>query len=206
MKVNLNINIATGIPPSARAAHGAVCVDTNKIVIYGGATGSGGLASDDLFHLDLREGVGIWNIISVSHKSPGKRYGHTLTYSKPYLIVFGGNIGDRTVNDCWILNIESRPLTWAEVRCQGYVPCPRVYHSAALCAAGSAAGMVVVFGGRSSNNEPLNDSWGLRKHRRGHWDWVRAPEKTSPQSRYQHSGLFIGSLMIIVGGKTNNVS
>jgi len=98
-------NLATGISPAARAAHGAVCIEPNKIVIYGGATGSGGLASDELFHLDIREGVGIWNTISVNHRTPGKRYGHTLTYSKPFLIVFGGNIGDRTVNDCWILNI-----------------------------------------------------------------------------------------------------
>jgi len=51
------------------------------------------LASDDLFHLDIRDGVGIWNVINVSHKTPGKRYGHTLSYSKPYLVVFGGNIG-----------------------------------------------------------------------------------------------------------------
>jgi hypothetical protein len=74
-------------------------------VIYGGATGSGGLASDELFHLDIKEGVGIWNTISCNNRTPGKRYGHTLTYSKPFLMVFGGNIGDRTVNDCWILNI-----------------------------------------------------------------------------------------------------
>ena len=78
-------------------------------------------------------------------------------------------------------------------------------YSAALCTTGTASGMVVVFGGRASNNEPLNDSWGLRRHRRGHWDWVRAPEKTSPSARYQHTGIFMGTLMIIMGGKTNNV-
>jgi protein phosphatase len=38
--------LATGISPTARAAHAAVCIETNKIVLYGGATGSGGLASD----------------------------------------------------------------------------------------------------------------------------------------------------------------
>jgi protein phosphatase len=194
------------MPPSARAAHGAACVETNKIVIYGGATGSGGLASDDLFLLDLKDGVGIWNIINLNNRTPGKRYGHTLSFSKPFLVVYGGNIGEKTVNDCWILNIETQPLIWTEVRCQGEMPCPRVYHSAALCTAGSASGMIVVFGGRSAENNPLNDSWGLRRHRKGHWDWVRAPEKSNPTARYQHSGLFIGSLMIIVGGKTNNIS
>ena len=38
--------LATGVSPAPRAAHGAVCIEPNKIVIYGGATGSGGLASD----------------------------------------------------------------------------------------------------------------------------------------------------------------
>lgn len=66
--------------------------------------------------------------------------------------------------------------------------------------------MVVIFGGRANSSEPLNDSWGLRRHRRGHWDWVRAPEKTSPSARYQHSSLFFGPLMLVIGGKTNNVS
>jgi hypothetical protein len=28
------------------------------------------------------------------------------------------------------------------------VPCPRVYHSAALCEEGAALGMMVLFGGR----------------------------------------------------------
>lgn len=92
-KVSLYFIIASGTSPSARAAHGAVCIEPYKIVIYGGATGSGGLASDDLYHLDIRDGVGVWNVINVSHKTPGKRYGHTFSYTKPYLIVFGGNIG-----------------------------------------------------------------------------------------------------------------
>lgn len=133
------------------------------------------MASDDLYHLDIKDGVGIWNTINVVSKTPGRRYGHTLSYSKPYLIVFGGNIGEKSVNDCWILCQDKSPFSWAEVKCEGESPCARVYHSAALCTAGTANGMIVVFGGRSSDNNPVNDSWGLRRHRKGHWDWVRAP-------------------------------
>lgn len=112
LKYILFYNIASGTSPSARAAHGAVCIEPYKIVIFGGATGSGGLASDDLYHLDIRDGVGVWNVINVSHKTPGKRYGHTFSFTKPYLIVFGGNIGEKSVNDCWILNIQKPPLVW----------------------------------------------------------------------------------------------
>lgn len=47
---------ASGIAPSPRAAHGSCSVDALQMVIYGGATGGGSLASDDLFLLDLRNG------------------------------------------------------------------------------------------------------------------------------------------------------
>lgn len=145
-------------------------------------------------------------MINVKDKTPGKRYGHTLSYSKPYLVVFGGNIGDKSVNDCWILNIVKPPLAWLEVKCDGELPPARVYHSAALCSSGTAGGMIVIFGGRGLDNNPLSDSWGLRRHRTGRWDWVRAPEKCSPSARYQHSSLFVGPMMVVVGGRTNSVN
>jgi protein phosphatase len=64
----------------------------------------------------------------------------------------------------------------------------RVYHSAALCNTGSANGMMVVFGGRTADQSALNDTWGLRRHRDGRWDWVRAPYRVNgetPTHRYQ---------------------
>lgn len=57
----------------------------------------------------------------------------------------------------------------------------RVYHSAALCQTGSATGMMVVFGGRTSDQSSLFDTWGLRRHRDGRWDWVKAPYKSQTE-------------------------
>jgi protein phosphatase len=37
--------------------------------------------------------------------------------------------------------------------------------------------MIVIFGGRAGDTAALNDTWGLRRHRNGLWDWVRAPYK-----------------------------
>jgi len=54
----------------------------------------------------------------------------------------------------------------------------------------------------------LFDIWGLRKHRDGRWDWVKAPYKSQgggPIPRYQHSALFLGPLMMVIGGRTNTV-
>jgi protein phosphatase len=68
--------------------------------------------------------------------------------------------------------------------------------------------MMVAFGGRTSDQTSLCDTWGLRRHRDGRWDWVKAPYKANgetPTPRYQNSTLFIGSLMMVIGGRTNQV-
>ena len=36
---------------------------------------------------------GIWTVVPVVGTTPGRRYGHTLAYTKPFLVVFGGNTG-----------------------------------------------------------------------------------------------------------------
>jgi protein phosphatase len=68
--------------------------------------------------------------------------------------------------------------------------------------------MMVTFGGRSSDQNALKDTWGLRRHRDGRWDWVKAPYKAGseePIARYQHSTNFVGTLMIVLGGRTNTI-
>jgi len=55
----------------------------------------GSLASDDLYLLDMRNGeeMAQWMIVPVVGSTPGRRYGHTIVFSKPHLLVFGGNTG-----------------------------------------------------------------------------------------------------------------
>lgn len=67
-------------------------------------------------------------------------------------------------------------------------------------------GMMVIFGGRSSDSKSLNDIWGLRQHRNGKWDWVEGPSRSGyiPDARYQHSAIFIGTNMVIIGGRNDN--
>jgi hypothetical protein len=68
--------------------------------------------------------------------------------------------------------------------------------------------MMVTFGGRTADQSALKDTWGLRRHRDGRWDWVKAPYKAGleePLARYQHSTIFVGTLMLVLGGRTNTV-
>ena len=104
--------------------------------------------------------------------TPGRRYGHTIAFCKPFLIVFGGNIGNELVNDVWSLNVETSPFFWMKLDCTGSLPPSRVYHSASYCPSGFAVGMMVIFGGRANDQAALNDTWGFRRHRDGRWDWV----------------------------------
>eukprot|EP00826_Nyctotherus_ovalis_P048150 TRINITY_DN5639_c0_g1_i11.p1 TRINITY_DN5639_c0_g1~~TRINITY_DN5639_c0_g1_i11.p1 ORF type:complete len:641 (-),score=170.98 TRINITY_DN5639_c0_g1_i11:118-2040(-) len=132
-----------------------------------------------------------------------------MTFFGAYLFVFGGNTGTIPVNDIWCLSIEKAPFSWMRINCGSELPQARVYHSAAHCTSGSAAGMMVVFGGRGADQAALSDTWGFRKHRDGSWDWVRAPYRAGsvpPLGRYQHSALFINSTMAVVGGRTNSIN
>jgi hypothetical protein len=148
-------------------------------------------------------------IVPVVGKTPGRRYGHTIVFSKPYLLVFGGNTVTELVNDVWCLNVDKAPFSWQGLEVtNSELPSVRAYHSSALCTTGSATGMMVTFGGRSGDQSALKDTWGLRRHRDGRWDWVKAPYKAGseePLARYQHSTIFVGSLMIVLGGRTNTV-
>lgn len=201
--------LVTENTPTARAAHAATCVDDQQLVIYGGATGGGSLSLDDLYILDLRrEPQYAWMTVPTRGATPGRRYGHVMVYSKPNLIVFGGNDGQHTLNDVWFMYVENPPFEWIKVEMPStlQMPQPRVYHSADMCKEGPATGMIVIFGGRNAENKSLRDTWGLRQHRDGRWDWVEAPVKkgTPPEARYQHSSVFIGSKMFILGGRNDN--
>ena len=57
--------------------------------------------SDDLFLLDLRQGYqnAQWISVPVLGKTPGRRYGHSIAFSPPYLVIFGGNVGSEPTND-----------------------------------------------------------------------------------------------------------
>jgi hypothetical protein len=211
----------TGEIPCARAAHAACAISQNYLAIFGGAALNGMLAPDDLFILDLSNGENNsrWIKMKINGDSPGKRYGHTMIYYRPYLIIFGGNLGNRLTNEVYITQVEEKisnneskdfiwglkdHLNWVLLETKGNVPCPRMYHACALCRYGGAQNMVILFGGRTEKNVPLNDCWGLRKHRNGTWDWVLAPyQNYTPQKRFQHTISFYYNFLIVIGGRND---
>jgi protein phosphatase len=75
--------------------------------VYGGTTGGNvfiilalisiesELAADDLYMLDLKQGEenAAWYIVPVAGTTPGRRYGHTMVFADPCLVIFGGTTG-----------------------------------------------------------------------------------------------------------------
>ena len=99
--------------PSPRAAHASSVIEKLQLIVFGGAVGHGKYADDELYLLRFKDDVevdsGSWKKVPVTGKKPGARYGHSVVYFKPYIVVFGGNTGNEPTNDVWGLKIEQSP-------------------------------------------------------------------------------------------------
>ena len=202
IKLNFDPNMSL---PSERAAHAAAENDNMQMIVYGGSN-STGLADDKLWMLHLSEqNEGIWSEIRTIGPTPGPRYGHSLIFLNPFFVLFGGNFNPNLTNEVWIINTKNTPCQWEKPNLENnnIMPCPRLYHTCGICPSGNCAGMMIIFGGRDSNEKPLNDIWGLTRHRNGNWSWSQAELKDGYQMkpRYNHSMVFYNGLMIILGGR-----
>ena len=201
----LNLNNNQNILPPGRAAHAAAANDQMQMIIYGGSNNSG-LIDDNLWILHLSEkNEGLWSMIEVVGPTPGGRYGHSISFMSPYFVLFGGNSNNSMNNDVWIIDIKKNVCQWEKIIFENdnLIPCERLYHTCEICPSGNCQGMMIIFGGRDSNENPLNDIWGLIKHRNGNWSWEKAEIKgqNKLQPRYNHSMVFYNEYMIIIGGK-----
>jgi diadenosine tetraphosphatase ApaH/serine/threonine PP2A family protein phosphatase len=212
--IKLDININKPIPQE-RAAHAAAVDENSVMMIYGGSTKNGGLAEDEIWLLYLnegKEGEGEWKKHPMNNGlSPGPRYGHSLNYIKPYFVLFGGNFNPSLSNDVWIVNINEKIGEWKKINFKNDVgPSPRLYHTCLKCNYGKNKGILLIFGGRDSNENPLNDIWSLSLNEDQSWSWNRAIIKSNNEivPRYNHSMVLYKELMIILGGRghhSNNV-
>ena len=208
----VKLNPIGDIPP-ARAAHSACALKDNHLAIFGGTCLAGELAPDDLYVLEvsLEKNNSIWYKVPNKGQGPGKRYGHVIIYYEPYLLIFGGNLGNGLTNKVHFTTIDdydfTKPIKWniLNVTEKSPIPPPRIYHACAICKYGGANNMIITHGGRDEKGNPLNDCWGLRKHRNNTWDWVLAPYEDGyePQKRYQHTITFFYNFLIVIGGRNN---
>jgi len=133
----------------------------------------------------------------VSGPGPSARYAHTLALvANRFLVATGGNDGKQTLADAWALDTSDKPYQWRRVEAAGEVhPPARMYATAAA----RPDGLLLLCGGRDAGGTPLDDAYGLARHRDGRWEWAAAPG-TMPAPRYQHGAVFVGARLHVTGG------
>ena len=209
--------------PISRAAHAACNLDEGKMAIYGGSIANGGLADDILNIFELNkdnETEGEWSKIETKGETPGQRYGHSLNYLKPYVILFGGNLNPILMNDLWLMNLEhkEKDFYWIKINVEKkekLIPMKRLYHSSCVCQEGKYKEKLIIFGGRNEQNKPLNDLWILNIKLEEEYpkekfeiDWTELKPENKDEfiPRINHSMLFYKYYLFILGGKNSNQS
>ncbi|KAI4340518.1 hypothetical protein MLD38_025346 [Melastoma candidum] len=183
-----------GEAPAPRAAHVAAAVGT-MVAVHGGINPAG-LAMEDLYVVDFTSPRPRWHRVVAQGKGPGPRYGHVMALvGQRFLIVIGGNDGKRALNDVWSLDTAAKPYQWHKLETQGEGPPPFMYGTASS----RSDGLLLVYGGRDSNSNPLATAYGLAKHRDGRWGWAVAPG-VCPSPRYQHAAVFVNARLHVSGG------
>lgn len=195
--------------PSPRAAHAATAVENSQLVIFGGAHSHGQLVDNELYLLKVNDYTCKFIKVPIESGKPPSRYGHSMVFTRPFILIIGGNMQNEPTDEVWSLSIDTSPFHWSKIKFDKGGPCPRVYHSTALWQSSNKGDMVLLFGGRTQQNQALNDLWGLRKHNDGSWDWNLAPNKVFsghnyPTERYQHTMVCIKNMMVVVGGRNND--
>jgi protein phosphatase len=149
--------------------------------------------------------------VPIDGSTPGLRYGHTMVYIMPILILFGGSGKSEILNDIWTLSTDKTPFKWEKLSIRGNNPLPRVYHTANFykVSGNVAAEMMIIFGGREKDNNSLNDLVGIRRDNNNEWEWVDFQKNSSynesvPVSRHQHCAAFLGPFLFIVGGRVGS--
>ena len=197
----------TGQGPSARYAHTLALVANRFIVAMGGNDGRNTLA--DAWSLDTSEKPYQWRKVSAQGINPPARCVLTCCHLQRFQ--------SDLYMPCriWIKVHAQRSLRtallWSGACCthlqSQVLPVERharLTASSASCrmyatAAARQDGLLLLCGGRSSDGKPLEDAYGLARHRDGRWEWASAPSQM-PVGRYQHAAVFVGARLHVSGG------
>ena len=206
-------------PPHVRAAHASATVRENQVLYYGGSIGNGQYATDDLWFLDIKnQEEANWMQVPIEGQTPGPRYGHSMVYIYPNLILFGGssNVGLNKKNiimkDVWIFPTDKTPFNWIRLDTEGNsILTARLYHTACVYQKINGENeSLVLFGGRDSQNVSLKDLSLLTKQKETNtYQWVYITPKNNdvtPISRHQHSATMFGPFLFVIGGRSSHSS
>ncbi len=195
----------TGIAPSGRVYHTAIYDPIrDRMLMFGGLSGSTGHAVDDLWALSLA-GVPAWTKLTPTG-TPGRRYGQAAIYDpvRDEMVVFGGftEPSNTYVNDVWSLSLGT--LTWTGVTTSGSAPAAGFAASAIY---DPVADRVVVFGGIDGVSFTVSADACALTIASSSWAPI-APSGAPPSPRYLHTAIYDAGAgrMVIFGGVLDGVA
>ncbi|KOB61102.1 hypothetical protein PFHG_02881 [Plasmodium falciparum HB3] len=168
-----------------------------------------------------------WVEIKIKGKKPSKRYGHSLDFLYPHLVLFGGNeeICDEDnsfcKNDLWILNIKKCKkgketknghtycysyFLWEEVNYQYVNPFGRSFHSTAIWYdTKKKKNNLILYGGKMKNQNLCSRLF-LLQYNGYIWSWSILPVyvNTLNEHRAYHSMICANNYIFIIGGEEYN--
>jgi hypothetical protein len=200
-----------GSSPSGRFGHVAT-YDSNsdRMTVFGGATGFPGTCVKDVWILDGangQSGASTWISIAPSGTPPAGRLHHTGVYdpNTNSMIVFGGNNCSKGYfNDVWVLsdaNGGTGSPSWQKLVPSGTPPAARESASAIY---DSANNVMTVYGGDAGSTN-FGDVW-ILSHANGTGGtptWTQlSPNGAAPNSRSGHTAVYdsTNNRMIVFGG------
>lgn len=205
--------------PAARCGGQTVTMGT-RMYLHGGCDES--QAYGDLHLLEIEQMK--WTELQTEGRSPGARWGHSLSGYDTELVLFGGLAAeDRALfadgaqrgpctppfatglgwshsgsPDNSVFTLQTQALSWQAPLCGGQAPSPRFGHSA--CIAGDS---LVIFGGQGSSDfsQPLNDVHVLDLQSKL-WS-SPACSGQAPSPRFSHKMICgPGGQLLVFGGAT----
>ena len=178
-------------PPSGRQdVLSAYDPDHDRLLVFGGNSGSYPLANPfgELWSLDFATGT--WHLLLPTAGGPGFRYQSSIVYdsARHRILLFGGSnqsTGTGTLADVWALSV-SPGSTWQAISTAGTTPPSRANHVAIYDPVGDR---VIVYGGRNfgTNWNVLSDTWQLTLSGTPTWSSL---SPTNAPSRYGASAIY----------------
>ena len=147
------LKIPSGMVPEARTGHTMVYDELRKTVILFGGTlvrfPGGQVPLDDTWEWNGEA----WSKLQVNGPEP--RWGHKMVYDEncEAILLFGGTNGTKYFDDTWIW--EGNLASWKKVNTQNNPSARSSFGLAFDCLNQNT----LLFGGKASNTEPLNDLW-----------------------------------------------
>ncbi|MHC5036682.1 MAG: Kelch repeat-containing protein, partial [Planctomycetota bacterium] len=199
-----------GNPPPARFGHTAIYDgQNNRMIVFGGWSGTNTPPFNDVWALSLTPGSEMWTPITVQGGPPTPRWGHSaaLDAVNNFMVVFAGYDNSTHWADTWYMNITPGAEAWTQPMTGSIPPPPRKSHTAVFAATSTLGSRMLVFAGDNLGlvaGQYFNDLWGASITPTS-LSWTQVPSLGGSMPltpRSNHSAVFdnLGGRMIIFGG------